>query len=98
MKIVINTCYGGFGLSDEAVDKYAELKGIPNDGSYRYINDIERDDPILVHVVEELGEKANGLYAELNIINIPNDVVWHVDEYDGMESIHEDHRSWYYPT
>lgn len=27
MKIVINTCYGGFGLSEKAVLRYAELKG-----------------------------------------------------------------------
>lgn len=28
MKIVINTCYGGFGLSDAATKRYAELNGI----------------------------------------------------------------------
>lgn len=28
MKIVINTTYGGFGLSDQAIYRYAELKGI----------------------------------------------------------------------
>ena len=28
MKIVINTCYGGFGLSKKAVMRWAELKGI----------------------------------------------------------------------
>ena len=28
MKIVINTCYGGFGISDKAIERYAELKGI----------------------------------------------------------------------
>lgn len=27
-KIVINACYGGFGLSDEAMVRYCELKGI----------------------------------------------------------------------
>lgn len=27
-KIVINQCYGGFGLSDEAVNLYAKLAGI----------------------------------------------------------------------
>ena len=29
MKIVINACFGGFGLSDAAVKRYADLKGIP---------------------------------------------------------------------
>lgn len=28
MKIVINTCYGGFGLSDAATERYAELNGV----------------------------------------------------------------------
>jgi hypothetical protein len=28
MKIVINTCFGGFGLSQEAMTRYAEIKGI----------------------------------------------------------------------
>ena len=28
MKIVINACYGGFGLSEKAVMRYAELKGL----------------------------------------------------------------------
>lgn len=27
-KIVINRCFGGFGLSDAALERYAELKGI----------------------------------------------------------------------
>jgi hypothetical protein len=28
MKVVINTCFGGFGLSDEAFEKFLERKGI----------------------------------------------------------------------
>ena len=28
MKVVINACFGGFGLSDSAVRRYCELKGI----------------------------------------------------------------------
>ena len=28
MKIAINTCYGGFGLSDRAIERYAELAGL----------------------------------------------------------------------
>ena len=28
MKVVINRCFGGFGLSDEAIELYAEKKGI----------------------------------------------------------------------
>ena len=56
--------------------------------------DIERNDPALVATVRELGEEANGECADLEIVEIPDDVKWHIEEYDGMESIHEDHRSW----
>ena len=53
-----------------------------------------RADPLLVQVVEELGTDANGSCAELKIVEIPDGVDWEIDEYDGMESIHEKHRSW----
>jgi hypothetical protein len=53
-----------------------------------------RDDPDLIKVVQELGEKANGQCADLKIIEIPDDVNYEIDEYDGCESIHEVHRSW----
>jgi hypothetical protein len=56
--------------------------------------EIERNDPVLVQIVEELGEEANGLYSSLKIVEIPDDVKWYIGEYDGMESVHEEHRIW----
>ena len=49
--------------------------------------DFERNDPILVQVVEELGDKANGGFAELRIIDIPAGTLYRIDEYDGNESV-----------
>ena len=60
-----------------------------------YNRDIERDDPILVQVVEELGKKADGQYACLGIAEIPDDVEWVIDEYDGLEWVAEKHRTWH---
>lgn len=53
-----------------------------------------RSDIDLVKVVKELGDAANGACAELRIVEIPDDVKYEIDEYDGNESIHEVHRSW----
>lgn len=57
-------------------------------------NDICRDDDILVTVVENLGREANGLCADLKVVEIPNDVDWSISEYNGREIIEESHRTW----
>jgi hypothetical protein len=48
----------------------------------------------LVQIVEELGEKANGFAAELKVVEIPEDVEYTVEEYDGIEWVAEVHRTW----
>ena len=47
--------------------------------------DVSRHDPILVQVVEELGDKANGMCAKLAIDEISGP--YRIDEYDGFESV-----------
>ena len=91
MKIVINTCYGGFGLSPAAYAMYNKLaETVLTDA-----DEIDRDDPILVLVVETLGAAASALSDKLVVVDIPDNVEWHIDEYDGMEHVAEDHRTWY---
>ena len=92
MKIVINSDYGGFGLSDEALALYAEKKGKSVDDICFF--DIPRDDPDLIDVVEHFGQKANDSYAELKIVEIPDGVNWYIAEYDGLEHVAERHRTW----
>lgn len=70
------------------------INDLPNDDTYWYDGNLERDDPILVKVVEEMGEESFGAYSKLEVVEIPDDVVWLIDDYDGYESIHEAHRSW----
>ena len=65
-----------------------------DDNSYFSDDDIPRDDPILVKVVKQLGIESYGDHATLQIVKIPFDVEWEIDEYDGNESIEEKHRSW----
>jgi hypothetical protein len=90
--IVINDCYGGFSLSDRGILEYKKLAGI-TDPSF-YDRDIPRDDPYLIKVVRELGMGANGSCANLKIVEVPGDVKWIVQEYDGAEWIAEEHRTW----
>jgi hypothetical protein len=129
MKIAVNKCYGGFGLSKEAIMKYAEYNNIElyseDDGIITYYRrvpieeykkardgdnkiknwkisnnltfserNIERNDPILIKVIEELGEAANGRFANIEITEIPDNVSWEIQEYDGQERIAEAHRTW----
>lgn len=56
--------------------------------------EIARDDPILVQVVQELGSVADGNHAQLKIVEIPDDVEWQIEEYDGNEWVAEKHRTW----
>jgi len=90
MKIVINTCYGGFSVSKKACEKL----GIDWEECHGYI-DLKRNDPKLVAVVEELGEKANGTHAALRITEIPDGVDWVIEGYDGNEWVAEKHRIWH---
>lgn len=100
-KIVYNDCYGGFGLSDEAIEMYLDLKGYKFKKTNRgwgscysvegwddfYDGNIDRSDPILIQVVETLGEKANGACANLIIEDLPKGTLYRITEYDGYETI-----------
>ena len=88
-KVVFNSCYGGFGLSDEAEALYTKLGGKPVE-----YDEYCRHDPILIKVVETLGDVANSRFSELKIKTIKGNK-YIIDEYDGFESVLEpDDISW----
>lgn len=93
MKLVINTCYGGFSVSEDGIARYLEITGIKPSKNF-YNRDIPRNDPALVQVVEEMGADADGRCAELKVVDIPDDVEWQIEEYDGIEWVAEKHRTW----
>ena len=90
MKIVINDCYGVFGLSKEALAHF----NVRSDTYITHDFNIKRNDLILVEIVEELGEAANGDFAELKVVEIPDDIQWQIEENCGNEWIAEKHRTW----
>ena len=87
-KVVLNSCFGGFGLSKEAIDMLIDKHGLEIDSAeYGYVDNkvfgiedenIEayRMDKRLVSVVKKLGvDKASGKHAALRIVDVPDDVV-----------------------
>lgn len=133
--IVINKCYGGFGLSPEALlwlynngerenaipvdeffSKATELKAeqlkewrayleskekgfiltvfSPDEKYVLSQYDISRTSKLLIECIRVLGKKANGEYAELKIVSIPSNIDYYIHDYDGMESVEENHASW----
>ena len=79
MKIVINTCYGLFSVS-EAVMKEMGWES-PYDCS-------DRTDAKLIEIVERLGKDANGTGANLMVVEIPEEATdWRIEEYDGSEDV-----------
>lgn len=144
-EIIINKCWGGFGLSHRAMMLYAKLSGfklypffeerekkgekwspttgkfkpyrgekskdnpydlifyskkpLKKDGTYEedsYFSDynIGRDDKNLVKVVKMLGKKSFSGHTKLKIVKIPANIKWKIHDYDGMESVEEEHKSW----
>ena len=83
MKIVINTCYGGFGLSDAAKERYVELTGSAPKSWY----DLERNDKALVQTVEELGALANGPDSKLEVVEVESGVWYRINECEGSEEV-----------
>lgn len=80
MKLVINTCYGGFDVPDEYLKDFGVLS------SWR----IKRNDPKLVSLAERLiaeGKNSFG-FTCLVVVDIPDEATdYMINEHDGMESV-----------
>jgi len=99
MKIVINTTWGGFGLSDIGDIEYLERSGLIIHGLTSwppdyYDSNIPRNDPVLVQLIEEDSKLYGGRGSRLKVVEIPDDVDWEISNYDGQEHVAERHRTW----
>lgn len=87
---------------EENENKYFDINlkynTLPTFHGYGYADGFEggfdRADPLLVQAVEALGAKADGEHAELRVVEIPDGISWELDEYDGIEHVAEEHRTW----
>lgn len=88
-KVVYNARHGGFGLSKEGLDAYNQLS------SEHVIDDelIERDDPILIHLVETMPHTIHDKNSRLKIKEFPmkykSFLSWY--DYDGKETVSIDY-------
>jgi len=93
-KVAINSNYGIFRLSDaarhaiEALDCPHEFKD--------HASHEDRTCPFLIAIVESMGNLASyrSDRNDIIVVNVPDDVRWHIHEYDGLEYVAEDHRFW----
>ena len=137
MKVILNKCYGGFGVSPKVYELYAKAIGkkahfynlnVGQFSVYCYMktdeptffsscllkdygdivqeNEIDwakeslhidgsyREDKKLIEIVEKLGEEANSPFSNLKVVEIPDDIKYVIDDYDGIETLHEDVKTW----
>ena len=84
------------GESSFLGDSYYKAGHVGDDDHYlsEYSFCEDRADPDLIAVIEEMGEDVNGFAADIAIVEVPVDAKWHIHEYDGLEHVAEDHRTW----
>lgn len=70
-------------LSDDNSEKY-----------YLELRSSHREDPVLIEVVEELGKRANSPFSKLVVVDIPDGMEYEIDDYDGVETLHEKVKKW----
>ncbi|HIG58263.1 MAG TPA: hypothetical protein EYQ21_02515 [Flavobacteriales bacterium] len=95
MKVVINTRFGGFGLSDVGEAEITRRDRTLAGRRYPIYWDIDRTNPALVQMVEENSVLYSGSSADLRVVEVPDDVEWHIHDYDGREHVAENHRTWF---
>jgi hypothetical protein len=88
MKILINQCYGGYGLSDK-FERYLKEIGLLSYDAKTYSGHYpDRDDQAMIEEAIKFGLKgASGDYAQLAVVEIPNGALYRIGEYDGQEWI-----------
>lgn len=87
MKIVINCKFGGFHLTDEMMEYIGYVKTSEWDEGFG----VRRTNPKLIEFLETTPSSKHG---SLKVVEIPDDVEWVIEDYDGLECVAEKHRTW----
>lgn len=89
--------FGDILQAEYSSDNFQEILGeiISHETDYKIEN--LRTNETLINIVEEnmsLMNNDNQNFAKLKVVEIPDDVDWEVEDYDGVEWIAEKHRVW----
>lgn len=92
IEVLLNTCFGGYDISEKAISLYNKRKLAidPTHKDVKYGFYIERYDPVLVEIYNELGtDDFSGKHAKIESVKIPEKYkkYWEMNEYDGKESV-----------
>jgi len=83
--VVYNARYGGFGMSKEALAEYNRLTS----RCIEHADGIERDDPVLIQLVQTMPHTINDKNSSLKMKEFPmkykSCLKWH--DYDGKETV-----------
>ena len=85
-----------FSLTAATEDLGKQISEIPNGKRFyeSWYGEENRNDPDLIEVIERLGDKANGVCADLAIKEIPDGADYEITEYDGNEDVMPPRMSW----
>lgn len=89
--MIINECYGGYCVSEEALNEFQIAVG---KYGYEDLNAVRRgsearDNEALIAIVERLGNRASVEYSYLCVVEIPDDATdYMITEYDGAETLY----------
>jgi hypothetical protein len=97
----------GEQFDQEFIDDTLKREGMLKKGDKIFcsnysIHDKRRYDPLLIQVIEELGNKCSPNDEEdseeeknrIKIVDIPDDVEWYIESYEWGEHVAEKHRTW----
>lgn len=76
---------------------FGDYIDLSNDNFSEYclnLHNEHREDPVLIEVVEELGERANSPFSKLVVVDIPDGMEYEIDDYDGVETLHQKVKKW----
>ena len=81
MTFILNKCYGGWSISDFAMEQ------LGLDSNYPDMDEV--DEKKLAELINRYGsDKCSGRNAYLKVVEIPDNATdWDIDEYDGIERI-----------